>query len=58
MAIHERIMGLEGLTHAGLFVVTSFALRRYPMQLADRLIRIAEKYEGWPSILRNQVMEL
>jgi hypothetical protein len=58
VAIHERIIGLEGLAHAGLFVVTSSALREYPSQLAARLIRMAEKYEGWPDLLHGQLIRL
>jgi hypothetical protein len=56
--VHERIMGLEGLRHAGLVIVKSRTYRDYPAQLASRLYRMAGKYEGWADWLHGQLIDL
>lgn len=56
--IHERVVRLGGLRHAGILLVKSEALKADAPQLANVLTRIAEKYEGSASILHNQLFRL
>jgi predicted nuclease of predicted toxin-antitoxin system len=53
--IHERILSIPGLTHAGIILVTSQACKESPEQLAETLLRLNAKFEDFPDWLVNQV---
>jgi predicted nuclease of predicted toxin-antitoxin system len=55
--IDSRIGAIDELSHLGVLLVTS-TLKYDPVQCAAALRRIAEKYEGWPDLLRNQVFTI
>jgi len=55
--IDSRIRSIGGLSHTGILLVTS-TLKYDAVQCAAALRRIAEKYEGWPDLFRNQVFTI
>lgn len=53
--IDERIKHLDDLHHPGVLLVTSKVLKQDIDQLVYALHRLAQKYEGFPNWLTNQV---
>lgn len=56
--IHDRIMSIEGLSHAGIILVKGMALKSDVVQLAATLVRLTEKYEGSSDVLYSQIFTL
>lgn len=56
--IHDRIMSIEGLSHAGIILIKSMALKSDAAQLADIVARLTEKYEGSSDVLYSQIFTL
>jgi predicted nuclease of predicted toxin-antitoxin system len=53
--INGRLEALGGLKHPGILLVKSKVLKTDAVQLAQRLIRFAQKYEAIPDWLENQI---
>ena len=53
--ISDRIVDISGLSQAGVILVISSRLRISSDQLAARLARLVDKFEGFSDVLQNQV---
>lgn len=56
--IDQHLRGIGKLSHAGILLIESKSLTQDEDQLAQAIIRLAQKYEGFPEWLVNQVYKL
>lgn len=54
--LETRLHTLQGLRHAGIILVKSRTLKGDEGQLAQLLIRLTSKYEGWGYPWQNQIL--
>lgn len=57
-AIHEHLTSFDGLTHAGIVMVRSRAVRAPRGHLAALLSRLADRFDGFPDGLEGLLFRL
>src|SRR5688572_12444625 len=57
-ALHQHSMSHEGLTHPGIVLVRTAQVRQPRGRLAALLIRLADRFDGFPDGLENELYSL